>query len=134
MGPPRAGKDTQGEYVAGMNPMPTCAIEGKHEANASGTLPLAGELPEAFQMLGRMHVPTTDGVGDVTNVQIAARVNGDAVRRNKLRRSLAFFRFANAGLQLPMQIVNADPMPEARCVVNPTHTVQFTNKEVAFMV
>ena len=44
--------------------------------NASCTSALAGELPEAFQMLGRMHVPTADGVGDVTDVQIAARVNG----------------------------------------------------------
>ena len=40
--------------------------------------------------------------GNVTNVQIAARVNGDAVRGDKLRRPLAFLRFANAGLQLPM--------------------------------
>jgi hypothetical protein len=85
-------------------------------------------------MLGRMHMPTADGVGDVTNVQIAVRVNGDAVRGNKLRRPFAFFRFANAGLQLSMQIIDADPMPEAWGVINPTHTIQFANKEVALMV
>jgi hypothetical protein len=131
---PLLGKDTQGACVARITPMPTRSARRKKGTNASCASPLAGELSETFQMLGRMHVPTADGVGDVTNVQIAARVNGDTVRGNKLRRPLAFFRLANAGLQLPMQIVDTDPMPEARCVVNPTHAIQFANKEVALMV
>jgi hypothetical protein len=82
--------------------MPTSSTRKKKGTNGGCALPLAGKLPEAFQMLRRMHVPTADGVGNVTDVQIAARVNGDPVRGNELRRSLAFFRLANAGLQLPM--------------------------------
>ena len=120
--------------MAHVTPMPTRSTRRKQGTHANSASPLAGELPETFQMLGRMHVPTANGVGDVTDVQIAARVNGDTVRGNKLRRPLAFFRLANAGLQLPMQIVDTDPMPEARCVVNPTHAIQFANKEVALMV
>ena len=85
-------------------------------------------------MLGRMHVPTADGIGDVTDVQIAARVYRDAVWGDELRRPFALFRFANAGLQLSMQIVDTDPMPEARCVVDPTHAIQFPNKKVTLMV
>lgn len=65
---PLLGKDTQGACVARVTPMPTRSARKKKGTNASCASPLAGELPEAFQMLGRMHVPTADGVGDVTDV------------------------------------------------------------------
>jgi len=56
------------------------------------------------------------------------------MRSDELRRTLTFFRFAEARLQLPVQIVDTDPMPQPRGIIDSTDPIQFANKEVPLMV
>jgi hypothetical protein len=51
----------------------------EEKVGVRSTSAFAGKLPEAFQMFGRMHVSTTDGIGDVTDIQVPPRIYGDAV-------------------------------------------------------
>jgi hypothetical protein len=94
----------------------------------------AAELSEALQVLRRLHVPTTNSVGHVTNVEIAVGVDRHAMRGNKLVWSFALLRGANAGLQLAVQVVDAHTMAKAGSIIHSTYAVELANKEVPLIV
>ncbi len=80
-------------------------------------------------MLRGLHALPADGEGHITHIKVAARIRRDPVGGDELRWPFAFLGLANAGLQMPLEVVDADAMAQARGIVNTALAVEFADKD-----
>src|SRR5262245_17980320 len=104
------------------------------QGGRASSAPYPGKFAEAFEVLRRLHALPADGERHITHIEVAARICRDSMGGDELCWPFAFLGLANAGLQMPLQIVDADAMAHARSIVDTTHAIEFADKKVALII
>src|SRR5215831_5925226 len=91
----------------------------------------ATQLGQAAQLPRRVQVPAADRERHLTNVDIAARIDSDAVRRDELAGSVALDGIAETRQELTVAVQDADAVAEPRRVVDTRDAGQLADVHVA---
>src|SRR5438132_14424545 len=110
------------------------AVVGKLMPSLMNAVPVLADLAqlgETAQLTRRAHVAAAERERNLTDIDVAVRIDGDPVRSDEGAGRLALLRIAETGQERARAAEDADTMAEAGRVVHAAHAIQLANVDIA---